>query len=138
MKIYKDFPLSNVLWYRIGGSAQYLIEVSTKQEIFDAFDFIDKNKIKKQIVIGLGANILMADTPYEGAVIRLMRNDQKTSLHITPDGLIEGFPGELLDDLIHFSFNSGMVGLEWAGGLPGTIGGGVRGNVGAFGGEIKR
>lgn len=137
MKIYKDYPLTNVLWYRIGGTARYFLEVYNKEDILSAFDFIDQNKIKKYLIIGQGSNLLVSDASYDGAVIRMMRNDEKTSLHLTSDGLIEGFPGELLDDLIHFSFNNSMVGFEWAGGLPGTIGGAIRGNVGAFGGEIK-
>lgn len=137
MKVYKDFPLSSVLWYHIGGSAQYLIEVFNKEDIFAAFDYIDKNNIKKHLVIGLGSNLLVSDLYFEGAVVHMMRNDEKTSIRLTPDGLVEAFPGELLDDLINFSFNNNMIGLEWAGGLPGTVGGAVRGNVGAFGGEIK-
>src|SRR5690606_37673836 len=53
------------------------------------------------------------------------------------ENIIEGFAGESLDSLIQFCFENGLVGLEWAGGLPGTVGAAVRGNVGAFGGEIK-
>jgi UDP-N-acetylmuramate dehydrogenase len=44
----------------------------------------------------------------------------------------------LLDDVIRFSFSNGFVGLEWAGGLPSTVGGAIRGNVGAFGKEIEQ
>ena len=52
-------------------------------------------------------------------------------------GLVQAFAGEELDRVVNFGFDRGYVGLEWAGGLPGTVGAAVRGNVGAFGGELK-
>jgi UDP-N-acetylmuramate dehydrogenase len=53
------------------------------------------------------------------------------------NNIVESFAGEYLDSLIQFGFEHGLTSFEWAGGLPGTVGAAVRGNVGAFGGEIK-
>lgn len=143
MQIYKDFPLSTVLWYKIGGRAKYLLECETQDDILQALEFIQKNKIGKTFVVGLGSNLLFTDEYYDGAVIRIVSgstNDgsrfhlsqaQGRTFHVST------FAGEVLDNVIQFAFENNLIGLEWAGGLPGTIGAGVRGNVGAFGGEIK-
>lgn len=134
MKVYKDFSLSEVLWYKIGGRAHYLLEAYNEKSIEQAFAFIEKNHITKVFIVGLGSNLLFTDEYYDGAVIRIVSN----SVNIKRTGdLFEAYAGEVLDDVIQFSFQSNTVGLEWAGGLPGTIGAAVRGNVGAFGGEIK-
>lgn len=151
MNIRKDFDLSKILWYNIGGKARFLLEAQNKEDIFKALDFIDKNHIKKTFVVGLGSNLLFSDNYFDGAVIRIVcgRSDpalsaagrlsstQGPTLRKNADGYVEAFAGETLDNLIKFSFRNKHIGLEWAGGLPGTVGAAVRGNVGAFGGEIK-
>lgn len=137
MNVHNDFPLSEILWYRIGGAAKYLLEAQNKEDIFEAFDFIQKNNIKKWFIVGTGSNLLVSDSYFDGAVIHLLRKMDPKHIHLTNDGMVEAFSGELLDDVIHFCFEHSLVGLEWAGGLPGTVGAGVRGNVGAFGSEIK-
>lgn len=143
MVIHKDVSLAPVLWYKIGGKARYLLDCSNREDVFAALDFIGKNHIKKVFVIGLGSNLLFTDSYFDGAVIRIvcatsaLSSTQGLSLKKTSDGYVESFSGETLDNLIAFSFDHNFIGLEWAGGLPGTVGAGVRGNVGAFGGEIK-
>ena len=135
MQVQNDFDLSQILWYKIGGKAKYFIETNTKDDIFQALDFVQKNNIKKVFVCGLGANLLFAKDFYDGAVIRITTGEPQVKK--TGDTVIEAFAGDLLDNLITFSFACDLTGLEWAGGLPGTVGAAIRGNVGAFGGEIK-
>ncbi len=73
------------------------------------------------------------------------RKDQSDPGHGQDDGIIriteelfvEVFAGVTMEELCKFSFENNLIGLEWAGGLPGTVGGAVRGNAGAYGGEIK-
>ncbi len=135
MQIYKDLPLSEILWYKIGGAAKYVLEAQSKTDILQALEFINKNNITKYLVVGIGANLLVADTYFDGAVIKL--NREESTRHITKkDNIITAFAGELLDDVIQYSFAHNLVGLEWAGGLPSSVGGAIRGNVGAFGHEI--
>lgn len=136
MNIHKEFPLSQILWYKIGGTASFLLEVSSKEDIVKAFDFIEKNKIGKYYVLGFGSNLLFSDDYYDGVVIRFV-HPQESSIILTKNGLVEAFAGEILDNIIVFSLKHNMIGLEWAGGLPGTVGAAIRGNVGAFGSEIK-
>lgn len=137
MQIHKDFDLSKILWYGIGGVAKYVIDVSSRADVEKALKFIEENNIEKHIVIGLGSNLLFSDEPYHGAVIRFMPSKAEGSIDVLDDGLVYAYAGQVLDDVVQFCLRNNLVGLEWAGGLPGTVGAAVRGNVGAFGREIK-
>lgn len=162
MIIQKNFPLSQILWYKIGGKAKYLLEVENAEDIKTALDFVEEKKIQRVLVVGLGSNLIFSDDYFDGAVIRIVstrlplviarrkdeaipsttrlprslsvaRNDNKR----VKNEFITVFAGTTLDNLIQFSLANGLIGLEWAGGLPGTVGAGIHGNVGAFGKEIK-
>jgi len=137
MQIYKDFPLSEILYYKIGGKAKVLLKIENKEDLLEALDFVGRNKIKRLLPIGFGSNLLVNDKPFDGAVL-WFSNGKSSTIKLNGDSLVEAFAAESLDDLIKFSFDNNLIGLEWAGGLPSTIGGAVRGNVGAFGGEIGR
>ena len=136
MTIHQDFSLSNILWYKIGGKAKYFLECSKKEDILQAIDFIRSKQLQKIFICGLGSNVLFSDDYFDGAVIRIV-SEKNNSPFIKKDGLVEVFAGEILGDLVKYCLDNNLIGLEWAGGLPGTVGAGVRGNVGAFGGEIK-
>lgn len=163
MQIQNDFLLKETLWYKIGGTAKYFITCNSKEDIIEAFDFIKKNNIGKIFVVGLGTNLLFSDEYFDGVVIQLTnyrhsgedkgrlqnltglgknesdpgQGQDDGEIKINDDGLVEVFAGVRMEDLIPFTFSHNLVGLEWAGGLPGTVGGAVRGNAGAYGGEIK-
>lgn len=136
MRIVKEAKLSEILWYKIGGTAKYLLECSSKEDVLEAFNFIKKEKIDKFFIVGLGSNLLFTDDYYDGAVIQIASNNT-SEIRLIDKNTIEAFAGVTLDDVIQFAFQNNLLGLEWAGGLPGTVGAAVRGNVGAFGGEIK-
>jgi UDP-N-acetylmuramate dehydrogenase len=135
MQIQRDFDLSTILWYQFGGTAKYLLEVSSIDDITEAFKFVAQEKIAKFMPIGLGANLIFTDDYYDGAIIHIKKPE--TSSIVVHDTVIEAFAGELFGDMVEAALDQGLIGLEWAGGLPGTVGAGVRGNVGAFGGEVK-
>ncbi|MGI5834967.1 MAG: UDP-N-acetylmuramate dehydrogenase [Chloroflexota bacterium] len=130
------FPLSTILYYRIGGTARFLLEAHSRDDVLEALDYLSANNIQRLIVVGLGSNLLFPDGLYDGAVLRITGGDAP-QIGRVGDGLIESFAGETLDEVIKYGFDRGLAGLEWAGGLPGTVGAAVRGNVGAFGGEVK-
>ncbi len=135
MKIYNDFNLATILWYKIGGTAKYLLECKNPSDVLEALEFIQKEKIEKLFVLGTGSNLVFTDDYFDGAVIYLAQPEAPS---FTRDGeIVTAYAGESLSDLILFAFEQDLVGLEWAGGLPGTVGAAVRGNVGAYGGEIK-
>jgi UDP-N-acetylmuramate dehydrogenase len=86
----------------------------------------------KIFVFGQATNILFSDNGFDGLVIK---NSIK-GIQLNGNNLVVG-AGESILDVLSFCKDNSLSGLEWAGGLPGTIGGAVRGNAGAFGGEIK-
>lgn len=137
MQVYNNVLLSTILWYQIGGTARYVIDVASKEDIFEALEFVKKNNISKVFFLGLGSNLLFSDDGYDGAIIRFQTQEDGMGVRHLGDGVVESFAGEFLDSVIHTQFELRLKGLEWAGGLPGTVGAAVRGNVGAFGGEIK-
>ena len=91
----------------------------------------DRGSIIRQAHEGLDSRFHGNDNS-EGSRLRSNNN-----IFFDENGLIEVFAGVTMEDLIKFSFDNHLIGLEWAGGLPGTVGGAVRGNAGAYGGEIK-
>ena len=137
MQIYNNVLLSTILWYQIGGVAKIVLDVSSKEDLYEALAYIKENNITNVFVLGLGSNLLFPDEGFDGAVIRFPSQDDGQGVRFLETGIIESFAGEFLDSVIQAQFELGLVGLEWAGGLPGTVGAAVRGNVGAFGGEIK-
>lgn len=136
MNYQEFFPLSSVLYYGIGGTARHMLTVNAAEDLFRALEFIRGNRIDRTVVAGLGSNLLFPDGLFDGAVLRVV-GTADPQVAEEEDGLVTSFAGEDLDAVITYGFEHGYTGLEWAGGLPGTVGAGVRGNVGAFGGEIK-
>lgn len=156
MRIYRDFSLAEILYYKIGGRAKFVLKIENREDLFQALEFVQKNNIKRILPVGLGSNLLVNDGDFAGAVLWFSRYQSApgiamyktapgkaryhsalgSAIKLREGGLIEAFAAESLDDIIKFSLDNNLVGLEWAGGLPSTVGGGVRGNVGAFGGEI--
>src|SRR5882672_185388 len=135
MQIEKDFELSQVLWFQIGGKARYFLRCMNRNDIFAALDFVEAHHPQRIFICGQGSNLLFTDDYFDGVVIQI-GTGSKPQISFS-DTRATAFAGETLDSLIQLSLNNSLTGLEWAGGLPGTVGAGIRGNVGAFGGEIK-
>lgn len=128
----ENVQLSNVLWYKIGGKARYVLFAHNEKDVEEAVQFILAKKLSF-FVVGIGANLLFNDEDYNGAVI-ILKGLQEV---LVQGKQVAAFAGILLDEVIQSSFAHNLVGLGWAGGLPSTVGAAVRGNVGAFGSEIK-
>jgi UDP-N-acetylmuramate dehydrogenase len=135
MQIYNNFDLSQILWFRIGGKARYLLQCESRDDILKALDFVEAHHPKRLFYCGMGSNLIFSDDYFDGVVIQMIA--PKKPLVRFADNAVTAYAGEALDTVIQLALNQKLVGLEWAGGLPGTVGAGVRGNVGAFGGEIQ-
>lgn len=120
--------------YKIGGNAAYFLEVSSKDDLIEGLrEWKDLSKEETKVfLLGGGTNILFPDEGFNGLVI-------KNSIDgITLDGdTVTAGAGTVFTKLVDFCVNNSLSGLEWAGGMPGTVGGAIRGNAGAFGGETK-
>lgn len=126
-----DILLKNHSSYRIGGKARYFMEAADVEQIEEAIREVRRMDLP-YFILGGGTNLLIHDNGFDGMVI-------KPTLHfLEREGTrVRVGAGVLMADLLALTAEEGLSGLEWAGGLPGTVGGAVRGNAGAFGGETK-
>lgn len=131
MEIRENVPLAPLTTFQIGGSARYFVEVSTESEIRDALGWARENERPFYVIAG-GSNLLLPDAALEGLVIRVIGENYS----FTDEGL-QAEAGCNLLLLIRAAAAEGKGGWEKLAGIPGTIGGAVRGNAGAFGPEIK-
>ncbi|MEO0156331.1 MAG: UDP-N-acetylmuramate dehydrogenase [candidate division WOR-3 bacterium] len=133
IKVFENEPLKDYCSLRIGGKVRYLIKVYNKKALLETLKFINKRQLKF-IVIGEGTNILFLDEGYNGAVIKLMGEFRK--IKSTKNIFICG-GGALIKNFINKAAESGYGGMEFLAGIPGSIGGAVKGNAGAFGKSIS-
>ncbi len=126
--------LSNHTTFRIGGAAKYFAVPKNEEEIMEAVDFAIVKDLPYYI-LGKGSNVLFPDEGYSGVVIEIGAGMEKVE-RIGDTG-IRAQAGVSLSSLAAFAAREGLAGLEFAGGIPGTLGGAVTMNAGAYGGEIK-
>src|SRR3989344_2804165 len=131
IKLEKNISLSNYTTFRIGGPAKFFIEVKNEEELLEALDYAKKNNLDF-FILGGGSNLLVSDKGFDGLVIKM-----HNSSFLIHNSSLECGAGVPLAKAVRESVNSGLTGLEWAAGIPGTVGGAIRGNAGAFGGETK-
>ncbi len=136
-----DEPMRLHTTFRIGGPADYYVSPQTEKQITDVVAFLKKSDIS-YIVIGNGSNILVSDNGFRGVVVEL--GDAFSSferLQENPDDpdsvFVRASAGMRLTRLGNQLAADGITGFEFATGIPGCIGGAVRMNAGAYGGEFK-
>ncbi len=126
-------PMAGHTTFRIGGKARAFADVSTAEEIA-ALTKICRESGERFIVIGRGSNVLFSDKGFDGLVISV----GKKMAGVTMDnGVIRAGAGLPLACLASFAMENGIGGFETLSGIPGFVGGAVRMNAGAYGGEIK-
>ena len=135
MKVFEHVPLSEIVFYHIGGEARFVIQIENQEDVSSALEFIKERQLSSIQILGLGSNIVLPDTPFSGVVL-YMKGDGN-DIHLSSPGKVTAFAGEHMDSVITYSLDKKLIGLEWAGGLPSTVGGAIRGNAGAFGTETK-
>ncbi len=127
----ENVSLAGHVAYKIGGRARYFFEAKSIAALMGALR-IAKEKKLKVFVLGGGTNLLVHDGGFNGLVVR------PAFTRLSAKGTrIDAGAGVPMRRLVAFAAKNGLSGLEWAGGLPGTVGGAIRGNAGAFGGETK-
>jgi UDP-N-acetylmuramate dehydrogenase len=131
MLLQENIPLKDYTSYKIGGPARYFVEAENVAEIKEALDFWKKENCPL-IILGGGNNILFSDKGFSGLVLKISLKSMEAQ-----DIEIRASSGVKFSDVVDVAAENSLRGLEWAGGLPGTVGGAVFGNAGAFGGEMK-
>ena len=134
MNIVLDEALNQHTTFKIGGKAKYFTEPSNIEELQQSIAYAKEQGVP-YFVLGNGSNILAKDEGFEGLVIVTTNMNQ---MERRGENYIYASAGTRLSVLAGFAAEQGLSGLEFAGGIPGTVGGGVYMNCGAYGGEIAQ
>jgi len=131
INIEENVSLADQTTFRVGGPARYFVTAWQVEEAIEALEFA-RGKNIPVFILGAGSNVIFPDHGFFGLVLkpRLMSMELKGQTAKVGAGVI-------MDTLVRKTTARGWAGLEWAGGLPGTVGGAIRGNAGAYGGEMK-
>lgn len=127
-------PLRDHTTFRIGGPADIYVEIGSAELLRNCLAVLSEDKIPF-FVIGNGSNLLASDLGYRGVILRLA--GQFTEIR-TEGTVITAGAGAQLIRVAAAARDAGLTGLEFASGIPGTVGGAVRMNAGAYGGEMKQ
>ena len=131
--VLRDEPMSRHTTFRIGGPAALFCTPRTVPQLADTVKACVEAGVP-YYVLGNGSNVLVSDAGYEGVVIQLFRNMDGIRVNGTE---LEAEAGALLVRIAHLAAKEGLTGLEFASGIPGTLGGALVMNAGAYGGEMK-
>lgn len=130
ISIIENASLKNLNTYKIESHAKYLIKVETLDGLINILKYLKNNKIK-HFILGAGSNIII-DEYFDGAIIKLIGLKKITINH----DIITCEAGAMMGTLACESMNHDLTGLEWAINIPGTIGGSIVGNAGAYNKDI--
>lgn len=121
--------LKNLNTYHIDGSVRYLISPYSVNDLVNVLKTLNENNIR-YFILGNGSNIVLQDEEYNGAFIKM---NYINGIEIHPKlNLAYAEAGAMLPKLVQESINNSLMGLEFAAGIPGTVGGSIYGNAGAY------
>ena len=133
-KAYKDEMLCNHISFKVGGPCPLLIEPKNEKQLTDILKLIKETETPYTI-LGNGTNVLVLDEGLNTVVVKI--GDEMTSLTLEGNDVICCSAGTKVVTLCKFALENSLSGLEFAYGIPGTCGGAVFMNAGAYGGEVK-
>ena len=128
-----DEPMKNHTSFRIGGNADIFVSVKSEAEIISCINFFKAHGVTITI-IGNGSNLLVSDDGIEGAVVCIGKGFSNVSCQGCE---IKANSDVLLSKIASLALEHGLAGFEFAAGIPGTLGGAIVMNAGAYGGEMK-
>jgi len=131
-RIHKNEPMSKHTSFKVGGNADFFINIVNIDELKFVINYCKDNSIPLK-VIGNGTNLLVKDSGIEGIVCKL----EMCEVNFLKDGMVEVQSGLTNASLAYMLLKENMTGFEFACGIPGTIGGSIKQNAGAYGSEMK-
>jgi len=132
-EITASYDMGQLSTYRVGGTAKFFTRVSNLTSLESISELINESDMKV-LIVGNGSNLLISDSGFDGLVIQLGEDFEHISVvnqEVTAGGAVS------LPVLARHTVKSGLSGLEWAVGVPGTVGGAVRMNAGGHGASIS-
>ena len=134
MELKYNEPMAKHTSFRIGGGAEVMAFPKNREELAEILQLADRMGVTP-VVLGAGTNVLAPDAGMAGIVICL--KDALDGMERLDETRIRVMAGVTMTRAAVFAANAGLAGMEFAHGIPGTVGGGVFMNAGAYGGEIK-
>lgn len=131
--IVSDEPMRKHTTFRIGGNADIFVRPESKEQIAEILRLCRKQDVP-YFILGNGSNLLVGDRGFRGVVINIMDNMNDIKVD---GGIIKAQAGAMLIKVSRTARDNSLTGLEFASGIPGTIGGAIYMNAGAYGGEMK-
>ena len=131
--IRENEPMSRHTTFKTGGSADLMLLPASEAELLEAVKLCSENSLP-YLIIGNGSNLLVTDKGIRGVVIKLGRDFAKINVE---GNVICAQAGALLSAAANAALKAELSGMEFAAGIPGTVGGAVCMNAGAYGGELK-
>lgn len=131
--IYLDEPMKKHTTFRVGGNADFFVTPKTKDEVRAVISLCKEEKIPYYI-LGNGSNLLVGDKGYRGVIIQIYK--EMNAIEVNGEA-IKVQAGALLSRVGAAALEAELSGFEFASGIPGTMGGAVVMNAGAYGGEMK-
>lgn len=127
-------PMKKHTTFRVGGPADYFLTPENAEQVKETIIYL-KEKEVPYYVVGNGSNLLVGDQGFRGAIVQIY---QKMNQIRTEGDFIYAEAGALLSKIASEALAQELTGFEFASGIPGTLGGAVMMNAGAYGGEIKQ
>ena len=132
--IYLQEPMAGHTTFRIGGPADCLVELESEEQLIRVQNYLNKVELP-YFILGNGSNLLVSDEGYRGVVLRIGSGMNRISVNgceLTAEA------GATMAQVARVAMEHGLTGLEFASGIPGTVGGGVVMNAGAYDGEMSQ
>ena len=130
-KVKENVDLKSYNTYKVSTISKYLIDVKSEELLVNLIKYLKENNIN-YFILGNGSNVVFPNEPFDGVIIKL---NGLNAIDIDDDEVYVG-AGVMLPKLVNETVNNCLCGLEWAAGIPGTLGGAVVGNAGAYLSEI--
>lgn len=132
--IHLQEPMNGHTTFKVGGPAACLIELEREEQLCNIQRYLSFVEIPF-FVLGNGSNVLVSDEGYPGVVLQI--GDKMSGIRVEGTRIVAQ-AGALLSQVARAALSQELTGLEFASGIPGTVGGGVVMNAGAYGGEMKQ
>lgn len=129
-----DEPMCDHTTFKIGGKVDVFVSIINEHEILRLLELLRSRQIPF-FILGNGSNILVSDEGYRGVIIEI--GSAYSGVRMLDD-IVIAKAGTTMAKLSHFAMENDLTGLEFASGIPGTVGGGIIMNAGAYGGEMRQ
>ncbi len=130
-KVKTNVPLAKYTTFQIGGPAKFFVIVEETDKLVSLLNFLSGEGID-YLIMGGGSNLLFSDDGFDGVVIKV----QSQVIGVRGSEIVAE-AGVKLCQVLDLTMKHALTGFEWAAGVPGTVGGAVRGNAGAYGGSTS-